>query len=65
IVVEEGDLVDTTGTGETTSSIGAMTSGARRSTLGGGESFHEVWVLNYYVHKPSQSAHQNLHELFQ
>ncbi|GKE92923.1 hypothetical protein Tco_1574018, partial [Tanacetum coccineum] len=40
------------GTGATTSSIGAMTLGAGRSTLGGEESFHEVRVLNCCVQKP-------------
>ncbi|GJW92877.1 hypothetical protein Tco_0172549 [Tanacetum coccineum] len=44
-VVEEGEPVNTARTGATTSSIRAMTSGAGRSTLGGGESFHEVRVL--------------------
>ncbi|GKE95171.1 hypothetical protein Tco_1580026, partial [Tanacetum coccineum] len=34
-VVEEGEPVDVAGSGATTSAIGAMTSGARRSTLGG------------------------------
>ncbi|GKC86325.1 hypothetical protein Tco_1142042 [Tanacetum coccineum] len=37
-VVEEGELVDTTGSGTTTSAIRAMTSGAGQSTLGGGVS---------------------------
>ncbi|GKF78952.1 hypothetical protein Tco_0234520, partial [Tanacetum coccineum] len=37
-VAEEGESVDTTRTGGTTSSIRAMTSGARRSTLDGGVS---------------------------
>ncbi|GKD08465.1 hypothetical protein Tco_1188150, partial [Tanacetum coccineum] len=60
---EEGELVDTAGTGATTSAIGAMTLGVGLSILGGGESFHEVRVLNCCVQKPSQSAHQNLHDL--
>ncbi|GKG19410.1 hypothetical protein Tco_0376509, partial [Tanacetum coccineum] len=63
-VVEEGGPVDTAGSGATTSSIGAMTLEAEQSTLGGGESFHEVRVLNCCVQKPSQLAHQSLHELF-
>ncbi|GKF10781.1 hypothetical protein Tco_0048707, partial [Tanacetum coccineum] len=37
-VVEEGELVDTSRTRATTSSIIAMTSGVGRSTLGGGVS---------------------------
>ncbi|GKG23567.1 hypothetical protein Tco_0391603, partial [Tanacetum coccineum] len=63
-VVKEGELVDTTGTGATTSLIRAMTSGAGLLTLGEGELYHEAWVLNCCVQKPSQSAHQSLHELF-
>ncbi|GJW86103.1 hypothetical protein Tco_0159248 [Tanacetum coccineum] len=35
-VVEEGELVDTVGSGATTLAIGAMTLGAGRSTLDGG-----------------------------
>ncbi|GKD22826.1 hypothetical protein Tco_1224529 [Tanacetum coccineum] len=35
-VVEEGEPVDEAGSGATTSAIGAMTSGAGRSTLDGG-----------------------------
>nr|GEU50289.1 hypothetical protein [Tanacetum cinerariifolium] len=37
-VVKEGELVDTTGYGATTSPIGAITLWASRSTLGGGVS---------------------------
>nr|GEZ58210.1 hypothetical protein [Tanacetum cinerariifolium]GFA18912.1 hypothetical protein [Tanacetum cinerariifolium] len=62
-VVEEGEPVDSAGSGAITSAIEAITSGAGRSTLGGGELFHKVRVLNYYVQKPLLSAHQNLHEL--
>nr|GFB98525.1 hypothetical protein [Tanacetum cinerariifolium] len=36
IVVEEGEPVDTAGSGAITSAIGAMTSGTGASTLGGG-----------------------------
>ncbi|GKF16274.1 hypothetical protein Tco_0061192 [Tanacetum coccineum] len=39
IVVEEGEPVDAAGSGATTSAIGAMTSGAGRSTLHGGSHF--------------------------
>ncbi|GKG13932.1 hypothetical protein Tco_0350892, partial [Tanacetum coccineum] len=39
--VEECEPVNTVGTRATTSSTGAMTSRAGKSTLGGGESFHE------------------------
>ncbi|GJS58095.1 hypothetical protein Tco_0652879, partial [Tanacetum coccineum] len=35
-VVEEGEPVDAAGSGATTLAIGAMTSGAGRSTLDGG-----------------------------
>ncbi|GKD98274.1 hypothetical protein Tco_1382171, partial [Tanacetum coccineum] len=35
-VIEEGKPVDAVGSGVTTSAIGAMTSGAGRSTLDGG-----------------------------
>nr|GFB64354.1 hypothetical protein [Tanacetum cinerariifolium] len=51
-VVEEGKLVDAAGFGATTSAIGAMTSMAGKSLLGGGELFYEVRVLNYCVQKP-------------
>ncbi|GKE69222.1 hypothetical protein Tco_1527294, partial [Tanacetum coccineum] len=37
-VVEEGEPVDTAGSGATTSVIRAMTAGAMQSTLGGGMS---------------------------
>ncbi|GKF03735.1 hypothetical protein Tco_0030658 [Tanacetum coccineum] len=37
-VVEEGELVDSAGSGAITSAIGAMTSGTGRSTQGGGVS---------------------------
>ncbi|GKD20132.1 hypothetical protein Tco_1221835, partial [Tanacetum coccineum] len=36
IFVEEGEPVDATGSGATTSAIGVMTSGAGQSTLDGG-----------------------------
>nr|GEX27683.1 hypothetical protein [Tanacetum cinerariifolium] len=52
------------GSGATTLTIEEMTSGAWGSTLGGGESFHEVRVLNCFVQKPLLSAHQNQHEWF-
>nr|GEX83009.1 hypothetical protein [Tanacetum cinerariifolium] len=50
-LVEVGEPVDAAGYRATTLVIDAMTEGVRRSTLGGGESFHDVRVLNYCVKK--------------
>nr|GEZ61382.1 hypothetical protein [Tanacetum cinerariifolium] len=61
-VIEEGEPIESASSRVTTSSIRATTSRAGGSTLGGGESFHEVRVLNYFVQKPLPSAHQSRHE---
>nr|GEV87114.1 hypothetical protein [Tanacetum cinerariifolium] len=57
---KEGNAVDPShyraGTRAITSAIRAITAGAEGSTLGVGESFHEVPVLNCFVQKPLPSA---------
>ncbi|GKF91045.1 hypothetical protein Tco_0274746, partial [Tanacetum coccineum] len=51
IVVEEGEPVDAESSGATTSAIGAMTSGAGRSTLNGGVRIIKSvdYVILYYL----------------
>ncbi|GJR99828.1 hypothetical protein Tco_0316337 [Tanacetum coccineum] len=77
-MVEEGVLVETTDSGATTSSIGAMTSGAGKSKLGRGVIIHQTTVETVYPNQflkvvqtvlkeeeASQSAHLSQREWFQ